>query len=109
MVLWCIRLLHGYDFVGFDVNQRRLLNEGRADHQPMMLRLSHELPTKACKRPLYHFDPCSLDKIIAWLDRATSRDNLLKRGDLLVGNGLWFEDADDTRDTRSLTNTKTVV
>ncbi len=109
MVLSGVRLLYGYDFVGSDVDERGLLNEGGADHQPMMLRPPYELSAEADKGAFYHFDPGAFDKILARFDRAISRGDLLERCDFLVLNGLWFQDANYTRDTRDHTNSKAIV
>jgi hypothetical protein len=102
-------LLNGHDFVGSYVDERRLLNEGGADHQPVMLRPPYELSAEAGKGTLYHFDPCALDKILVRFDRTISRGDLLERGDLLVLNGFRFQDAYDTRDTRGPTNSQTIA
>jgi hypothetical protein len=97
------------DFIGSDVDESRLLNEGRADHQPILLRPSHELPTEAGKGTSYDFYPHAFEKIPARFDRAIGRVDLPERCDLFVPNGFRHYGADDTRNTRGLTNSQTVI
>jgi hypothetical protein len=94
--------LHGRNLVESYVDERSLLKEGGADHQPMVTRPSYELAAEADKRTSYHLYPCAFSKVVARFHHGVDRRNLLKNGDFFRRNGFGSQNADNANDTRCL-------
>lgn len=101
--------LHGRNFVAAYMDERSLLKEGGADHQPLLRGPSYELPTEADKRTADHFNPRAFRQVVAGFHRGTGRRHLLKHGDLFSRDRFRFDSADNAHDTRRLENGKTRV
>jgi hypothetical protein len=83
-------------------DERGLLKEGGADHQPMVTRPSYKLATEANKRTSYHFYPYAFRKEVARFHHGVDRRHLLENGDFLNWNRFRSHSADNANDTRCL-------
>ena len=99
--------LHRRYLVTAYMNERGLLQEGRADHQALLIGSADVLPTQSDERASYDFNPCAFGEVVAGLHHRIDRRHSLEGCYFFSWNRFRSHAADDAHDTRRLQHVKT--